>query len=104
MYNEAILYLEKAVDNDPSNAVINEHLGDAYWQGDRKNEARFQWNHALSLEDTSGEIDYNILRKKISDGMSQNQIIKLRQDELQKIVSQIDEDKTSQQQVQSAKK
>jgi len=104
LYNEAISYLEKAVDNDPSNAVINEHLGDAYWQGGRKNEARFQWNHALSLEDTSGEIDYDILRKKISDGMSQNQVIEIEQDKLQKIISQIDEDRISQQQVQSAKK
>ena len=104
MYDKAILYLEKAVDNAPSNAVINEHLGDAYWQGGRKNEARFQWNHALSLKDDSGEIDYKALRKKISDGMEKNQIIEIEQDKLQNIITQIDDDKTSQKQIQSAKK
>ena len=33
----------------PSDPVINEHLGDAYWRVGRKLEAKFQWNHARDL-------------------------------------------------------
>ncbi len=69
MYNQAISYLEKAVDNDPSNALINEHLGDAYWMGGRKNEARFQWNHALTLKDDSGEVKPEEIKQKLANGI-----------------------------------
>jgi hypothetical protein len=33
----------------PSEAVINDHLGDAYFRVGRKNEARFQWRKALAF-------------------------------------------------------
>ena len=56
MYDRSIEYLEKAAELEPANALINEHLGDAYWLGGRKNEARFQWHHALTLPDDSGEV------------------------------------------------
>jgi tetratricopeptide (TPR) repeat protein len=48
-YDIAVTTLEEAVDKEPANAEINDHLGDAYWQVGRKREAGFQWNRVLSL-------------------------------------------------------
>jgi tetratricopeptide (TPR) repeat protein len=51
-YEEAVKHLERAIglpcgDHQcSSDPVINDHLGDAYWQVGRKVEARFQWRHA----------------------------------------------------------
>lgn len=74
MYNNAIVYLEKANQMEPANALISDHLGDAYWFGGRRNEARFQWKHALTLEDESGEVDRKATKRKIRDGLSQNKV------------------------------
>ena len=41
--------LEKAVELEPADPDINDHLGDAYWMAGRKSEAGFQWNRVLSL-------------------------------------------------------
>ena len=49
-YPAAVGHLERAVELEPGDPVINDHLGDAYWIVGRKNEARFQWIRALSLE------------------------------------------------------
>jgi Flp pilus assembly protein TadD len=46
----AIKYLEKAVLLEPGEPTINDHLGDAYWRFGRKLEAKFEWQHALSLK------------------------------------------------------
>ena len=48
-YETAVTTLEEAVDKEPANAEINDHLGDAYWQVGRKREAGFQWNRVLTL-------------------------------------------------------
>lgn len=69
MYGQAIEYLEKAAELEPANALINDHLGNAYWLGGRKNEARFQWHHALTLPDDSGEVIPNEVEKKIARGV-----------------------------------
>ena len=74
MYDNAIVYLEKANQMEPANALISDHLGDAYWFGGRRNEARFQWKHALTLEDESGEVDRKATKRKIRDGLSQNKV------------------------------
>ncbi|MCF8474950.1 MAG: tetratricopeptide repeat protein [Emcibacter sp.] len=63
---QAVEYLEKAVLLQTDDWAINDHLGDAYWAVGRKNEARFQWRHALSLKpdvDLIAEI-----KTKIKDG------------------------------------
>ncbi|MBP5352581.1 MAG: tetratricopeptide repeat protein, partial [Alphaproteobacteria bacterium] len=52
-YSKAIELFEKASDLQPGNAVISDHLGDAYWMGGRRNEAVFQWEHALVLKEDS---------------------------------------------------
>lgn len=71
-YDEAIVYLEKASDLSPSEALIYDHLGDAYWEAGRRGEAVFQWNHAVSLKDSSGEIDRDVVLKKIEEGKKPN--------------------------------
>lgn len=43
-------YLEQAVLLMPSEAVLNDHLGDVYWHLGRKVEAKYQWERALGLE------------------------------------------------------
>lgn len=68
-YRMATDYLEKAAEIEPSNAVISDHLGDAYWFGDRKNEARFQWKHALTMKDDSGELIRSDVKSKIENGI-----------------------------------
>ncbi len=72
-YEDAVTYLEKATEIEPANALINNHLGDAYWQAGRKNEAIFQWRHTLKMEDDSGEVDMKQIRKKITGGMPEEQ-------------------------------
>ncbi|GAB6052102.1 tetratricopeptide repeat protein [Magnetospira thiophila] len=49
-YDGAVKNLERAVVLRPQDPVINDHLGDAYWQVGRKKEARFQWRRARSLD------------------------------------------------------
>ena len=60
--------MEKASELEASNAVIYDHLGDAYWMVGRHNEARFQWQHALSLKDPNNELDKNAIKEKLEKG------------------------------------
>ena len=47
-YSEAAETLEKAINLKPSDPGINDHLGEAYWRVNRRIEAHFQWNHAVT--------------------------------------------------------
>lgn len=47
---EGVRYLERAVSHRPFDATINDHLGDGLWLAGRKQEARFQWQRALSFD------------------------------------------------------
>ena len=49
-YDAAVVSLEAAVDKEPANPEINDHLGDAYWQVGRRREAQFQWSRVLTLD------------------------------------------------------
>lgn len=70
LYDEAILYLERASELEPASAVIYDHLGDAYWQNGRHTEALYQWKHALSMKvDENSEVDIDQIKKKIKRGM-----------------------------------
>lgn len=71
-YDLAVEYMEKAAEAEPANAVICDHLGDAYWLAGRKNEAGFQWNHVLVMTDDIGEVDYDLVRRKIEGEAPQN--------------------------------
>ena len=68
-YDNAVKYLEKASELEPANALINDHLGDAYWQAGRKTEAVFQWKHTLKMKDDSEEVDYDKIEQKIKSGL-----------------------------------
>ena len=62
--------LEQAIDKEPANAEINDHLGDAYWAVGRQREAGFQWNRVLTLEvddKRRGEVE-----AKLRDRLNQN--------------------------------
>ena len=74
-YKKAIEFLEQASDMNPGNAVINDHLGDAYWFGGRKNEAVFQWKHALVLKEDADQINKDVINAKIEDGKIENKVL-----------------------------
>lgn len=67
-YEEAAKVLERASEYLPANAIVYDHLGDAYWQIGRPTEARFQWQHALSLKEDAEELNKDIIRRKIEKG------------------------------------
>ena len=67
-YTESIAYLEKAVELLPGDPTVNDHLGDVYWRLGRKNEARFQWELALSFSPETKEAQS--LHKKLKEGLS----------------------------------
>jgi tetratricopeptide (TPR) repeat protein len=48
-YASAIIDLERAIQLDPSDPEVNDHLGDVYWRVGRKLEAQYQWRRVLSL-------------------------------------------------------
>ncbi|MEL6752070.1 MAG: tetratricopeptide repeat protein, partial [Pseudomonadota bacterium] len=66
-FPEAIVELERAVELRPGDPTINDHLGDAYWRGNRKLEAKFQWRHALALDPE--EKDIPRIEKKLVEGL-----------------------------------
>lgn len=88
-YTKALPYLEKAVEFYPSSAVISSHLGDAYWFSGRKNEARFQWKHALSLKDESGELDAEETKNKIKRGIPNEPSLTYDKDKIEKTIKKI---------------
>jgi tetratricopeptide (TPR) repeat protein len=49
-YEIAVETLEGAVNKQPANPVIVDHLGDAYWQVGRRREAEWQWGRVLTLD------------------------------------------------------
>ena len=68
-YTEALSVLERAAEYLPANAVVCDHLGDVYWQTGRKSEAKYQWQHALSLKEDAELLDKDVIRKKIAEGV-----------------------------------
>ena len=68
-YDHAVIVLERAVDLDPGSAVINDHLGDAYWRVGRKREARFQWSKSLALNDDFPENGRDRVKMKLEKGL-----------------------------------
>lgn len=68
-YDEAISVLEKAAEYLPANAIVCDHLGDVYWVSGRKSEAKHQWQHALTLKEDAENLDKNLIRNKIKNGI-----------------------------------
>ena len=72
-FGNAVETLESAIRLMPQDAVINDHLGDAYWRVGRKLEAKFQWQRALSFDP-----DANVksgIEKKLQNGLDSGQIL-----------------------------
>jgi len=67
-YNEAIVPMEKAVELEPHDPIVNDHLGDILWMIGRKREARFQWNRALLFGPT--EENKKKIKKKLRLGLT----------------------------------
>ncbi len=88
-YRMSLNYLEKAAEMDPSNAVICDHLGNAYWFNNRKNEAGFQWRHALRLKDETNELNKDIVQKKIKEGLKKEPQLSYNQENIEKQIRQI---------------
>ncbi len=55
-YQRAANILEIAIIGEPNNAIVNDHLGDVYWELGIKRDANFQWQRALKLETDSKNI------------------------------------------------
>ena len=66
-FDQAVTHLERAVQLAPTDPVLNDHLGDAYWRVGRKNEARFQWSRAISFKPEAELLP--AIEKKLEDGM-----------------------------------
>ncbi len=66
-YEDAVTSLERAAALEPVDPVVNDHLGDALWAVDRRIEARFQWQRALSF-DPEAE-DATRIRRKLEVGL-----------------------------------
>ncbi len=66
-YASSLTYMEKAVELLPSDPTVNDHLGDVYWRLNRKTEARFQWNRALTYSPEPKLVAS--INKKIKDGL-----------------------------------
>ncbi|MTJ83287.1 MAG: tetratricopeptide repeat protein [Telmatospirillum sp.] len=49
-FPKAVEVLEQAAELHPEDASINDHLGDALWKVGRAEEARFQWQRALTFD------------------------------------------------------
>jgi tetratricopeptide (TPR) repeat protein len=65
--DEAIPMLERAVQGEPADVEINEHLGDAYYASGRRIEARFAWAAALTYAEGAAA---ERLRGKIERGLT----------------------------------
>ncbi len=66
-YEQAVVYLERAVELEPGDAELNDHLGDGYWQVGRKIEARFRWQRAVKLMPEGDERE--AVFQKITSGL-----------------------------------
>lgn len=88
-YAKAVEYLEQASDMNPANAVISDHLGDAYWRFGRKNEAEFQWRHALDLKEDAEMLDKKQVKAKIDDGLPEAVVYTLSDEKLIKDLAEM---------------
>jgi tetratricopeptide (TPR) repeat protein len=77
-YEEAVKHLERAISlmcgdhQCSSDPVINDHLGDAYWQVGRRIEARFQWSHARDSDPAPDELEK--IERKLADGLTDEDV------------------------------
>jgi tetratricopeptide (TPR) repeat protein len=66
-FEAAVGHLEAAVAANPGDSVMNAHLGDAYWQVGRRQEAQFQWRRALINAESENAAG---LKSRLKDGLA----------------------------------
>ena len=66
-FGKALLYLEKAMEIESTDPIVNDHLGDVLWMLGRKREAKFQWKKSLSFNPES--IDQKNTEDKLKFGL-----------------------------------
>lgn len=67
-YKESVIWLEQAVAQVPEDSTLLDHLGDAYWEVGRRDEARYQWRHA---HDVSQDAAFKaVAEQKIQHGIT----------------------------------
>ena len=67
-FGKALLYLEKAMEIESTDPIVNDHLGDVLWMLGRKREAKFQWKKSLSFNPES--VDQKNTEDKLKFGLS----------------------------------
>jgi tetratricopeptide (TPR) repeat protein len=73
-YDEAVDFLEAALEILPNDYLLNDHLGDIYYRLGREIEAEFQWNHAIEFCTDKKEIEK--IKQKLAKGLPPHKIIK----------------------------
>ena len=72
-FEKSLKLLELAKSIEPKNPVIIDHLADVYWSLNRKREAVFEWQKALSFKDYNKNsiepININKIEYKINYGL-----------------------------------
>ena len=72
-YVSAIIDLERAIQLDPSDPEVNNHLGDVYWRVGRHLEAQYQWRRVLTLDpDPKMRAD---AEAKLKDGLGPDEAV-----------------------------
>ena len=64
-YLKAIQYIELSSTKLSTEAVINEHLGDAYAKSGRIREAIVQWKRVIELDKKNPDVNINLIKQKI---------------------------------------
>lgn len=64
-YEEAKKFLQLAVQIMPSDPVVNDHYADSLWMNSQAIQARFFWNHVLSLKKTKKDLKKLVKEKLI---------------------------------------
>ena len=67
-FGKALLYLEKAMEIESTDPIVNDHLGDVLWMLGRKREAKFQWKKSLSFNPDS--VDKKNTEDKLKFGLN----------------------------------
>ena len=64
-------FLRKAIQLMPKDPIVNDHYGDVLWKLNRKIQAKYYWQSALSSEESENEMKTNI-SKKLLKGLDES--------------------------------
>ena len=67
-FQKALQYLERAMELESTDPIVNDHLGDVLWMLGRKMEAKFQWKKSLSFNPEP--IDQKNIEYKLTFGLN----------------------------------